>query len=145
LCCLKRTRSFSHRFLTGTKRTSEEERESGWLRKRFGEEDPARVITETGLARGHPLCVETLNVFVSILGATAGNLALTGVTTGGVYLGGGIPPKILPALRGDLFMKAFTNKGRFADLMQRIPVNVILNDKAALIGAAQSCFVWTAT
>jgi len=89
--------------------------------------------------------VETLNVFVSILGATAGNLALTGMTTGGVYLGGGIPPKILPALKGDPFMKAFTNKGRFEGLMKRIPVNVILNDKAALIGAAHSCFTRSAT
>jgi len=125
-------------------RGSEGYRESGWLKKRLEEEDPARVITETGLAHEHPLCAETLNVFVSILGATAGNLALTSMTTGGVYLGGGIPPKILPALKGDPFMKAFTSKGRFEGLMKRIPVNVILNDKAALIGAAQSCFVRSA-
>jgi glucokinase len=70
------------------------------------------------------------------------NLALVAPGTG---LGGGIPPKTLPALKGDPFMKAFTNKGRFEDLMKRIPVRVILNDKAALIGAAQSCFAWSAT
>jgi len=126
-------------------RDSEGYGEPGWLKKRFEEEDPARVITETGLAHGHRLCVETLNVFVTILGATAGNLALTSMTTGGVYLGGGIPPKILPALKGDPFMKAFTNKGRFEGLMKRIPVRVILNDKAALIGAAQSCLRCSAT
>ena len=112
-------------------------REPGWLKTRMTQAEPARVITETALKKGHSLCVETLNVFVSILGATAGNLALTGMTTGGVYLGGGIPPKILPALKKASFMRAFTGKGRFAGLMKRIPVRVILNDKAALMGAAQ--------
>ncbi len=75
-------------------------------------------------------------MFVSIFGSVAGNLALTGMTTGGVYLGGGIPPKILPKLDEDTFMQAFTNKGRFKDFMEKIPVRVILNDKAALLGAA---------
>jgi len=79
-------------------------------------------------------------MFVSILGSAAGNLALTGLTTGGVYLGGGIPPKILPWLKHKTFLNAFTDKGRFKDFMEKIPVKVILNDKAALIGAA-SCAV----
>jgi glucokinase len=75
-------------------------------------------------------------MFVSVFGAVAGNFALTGMTTGGVYLGGGIVPKILPKLKEDIFMKAFTNKGRFKDFLEKIPVKVVLNDKAALIGAA---------
>jgi glucokinase len=107
-----------------------------WLKQKLKEEDPARVITEAALANKDPGCVGALNMFVSILGAAAGNLALTGVTTGGVYLGGGIPPRILSKLREGIFMKAFTAKGRFKDFLEKIPVKVILNDKAALIGAA---------
>lgn len=121
-------------------------RESGrygepeWLKVRLMEEDPAKVIAETGLAEKHPLCVESLRIFVSILGAVAGNLALTALATGGVYLGGGIPPKILPALGTGTFMKSFTDKGRFRGLLEKIPVRVILNEGAALIGAAQCAF-----
>ena len=86
------------------------------------------------------LCVEALKMFVSILGAVSGNLALTGMTTGGVYLGGGIPPKILPILKKGLFMKAFKAKGRFRDMLEKIPVKVILNDRSALMGAATHAF-----
>ena len=74
--------------------------------------------------------------YCRILGAVAGNLALTAMATGGVFLGGGIPPKILPVLEKSDFMKSFCAKGRFADLMTTIPVWVIRNDKAALLGAA---------
>lgn len=83
------------------------------------------------------LCVATLELFVSILGAEAGNLALKTLATGGVYLGGGIPPRIIPALRGPAFLTAFQNKGRFSELLARLPVHVILNAKAALLGAAR--------
>ena len=121
-------------------RDAEGYREPGWLKKRFEEGDPARVVTETALKERHPLCREALHVFVSVLGRTAGNLALTGTATGGVYLGGGIPPKILPALRQGLFMKAFVDKGRFEDYLKEIPVRVIMNDKAALLGAAIGAF-----
>lgn len=111
-------------------------REPAWLRKKFQEEDAGKVITETAMKNGHPLCSDALRIFVSILGAVAGNLALTGMARGGVYLGGGISPRILPALREGGFMKAFLNKGRFSTLMKEIPVRVILNDRAALLGAA---------
>jgi glucokinase len=110
--------------------------EPEWLKQKRKEIDPAKAITETALASKDPGCVEALNMFVSIFGAVAGNLALTGMTTGGVYLGGGIPPKILSKLKEDIFMKAFTNKGRFKGFLEKIPVKVVLNDKAALIGAA---------
>jgi glucokinase len=114
--------------------------EPAWLVKSMEEIDPARAIAEAALTEKHPLCVASLNAFVSILGAVAGNLALTAMTTGGVYLGGGIPPKILPKLQEPIFIKAFTNKGRFKELLERIPVRVILNDKAALLGAAHHAF-----
>ena len=110
--------------------------EPEWLKQKRKQTDPAKAITEAGLADKDPGCVEALNMFVSILGAVAGNLALTGVTTGGVYLGGGIPPKILSKLTENNFIDAFTNKGRFKSFLEKIPVKVVLNDKAALIGAA---------
>jgi glucokinase len=110
--------------------------EPGWLNKLMTQEDPAKVISEHALNDRPPLCVAALDMFVTILGAVSGNLALTAVTRGGIYLGGGIPPKILPKLTEGLFMKAFTNKGRFKELLEKIPVRVILNDKAALLGAA---------
>lgn len=107
-----------------------------WLKSEILKNDPAVVISESALRGTNPLCVESLNVFVSILGAAAGNLALAAMTTGGVYLGGGIAPKILPKLKGDSFIAAFIDKGRFRSLVSEIPMKVILNDKAALLGAA---------
>jgi glucokinase len=82
------------------------------------------------------LCAATLGTFVSIMGAEAGNLALKVLATGGVYVAGGIPRRILPALERDGFMQAFRRKGRFADLLDRIPVHVVLNPKVGLMGAA---------
>ena len=84
-----------------------------------------------------------MEIFVSILGSVAGNLALIGFTAGGIYLGGGISPKILPKLRDGRFMKRFTDKGRFNNLMAKIPVKVILNDKTPLFGAAKFAFTET--
>jgi glucokinase len=82
------------------------------------------------------LCQATLDLFVSILGSEAGNLALKMLATGGIYLGGGIPPRILPALRGERFLTAFRSKGRMSTLLENVPVHVILNPKVALLGAA---------
>ncbi|NLA76030.1 MAG: glucokinase, partial [Deltaproteobacteria bacterium] len=82
-----------------------------------------------------------IDVFISVLGAAAGNLALTALTKGGVYVGGGIPPKLLWRIKeDDLFMKHFTAKGRFKELMERMPVYIILNNHAALLGAAIRAF-----
>ncbi len=117
------------------KETSAHE-EPAWLSRALEESDPPKVIANAGLDGKDALCSDALDLFVSILGRVCGNLALTGLTLGGLYLGGGIPPRILPALKQDTFMKAFTDKGRFRDLLSRIPVRVILNDKAALLGAA---------
>ena len=115
-------------------------KEPAWLAGKIKKGDPARVITEAAMNNKSPLCIKSLNMFVSIFGAVAGNLALIGMTIGGVYLGGGIPPKILNKLREDIFMNAFTDKGRFKDFMKRIPVRVILNDRTALLGAAHCAF-----
>lgn len=110
--------------------------EPGWLRDRLAEEDPAAVISEVGLAAGHPLCSQALDLFVSIYAAEAGNLALKALALGGVYVAGGIAPKILPKLRDGAFTRAFADKGRLADLMRSLPVRVVLNPHVALIGAA---------
>jgi glucokinase len=115
-------------------------KEPDWLKELMKEEDPAKAISENALRKKQALCVESLRLYVSILGGTAGNLALTSLAVGGVYLGGGIPPKILPALRQGPFLKTFISKGRFADFLARIPVRVILNEKAALLGAAHVAF-----
>jgi glucokinase len=113
--------------------------EPAWLTEQLAEaDDPTPVIVNAALDSEKPcaLCVAALNAFVSILGAEAGNLALKVLASGGVYLGGGIPPRILPALEQERFMKAFRHKGRMSDLLARMPVHVILNPKVAVLGAA---------
>jgi glucokinase len=111
-----------------------------WLKALMKEGDPAKAISESAIGKKQALCVESLRLYVSMLGSVAGNLALTTMAVGGVYLGGGIPPKILPALKQGFFLKSFAAKGRFADFLAHIPSHVILNDKAALLGAANAAF-----
>ncbi len=101
-----------------------------------GEELPA-LVSQAALDRACSWCVEALDHFVSIYGAEAGNLALRGVTWAGVFLGGGISPKILPALHGDRFLNAFREKEPYKELLSKIPVRVIRNDRAAVLGAAR--------
>ena len=110
--------------------------EPEWLRTRIAREDPGSVISEIGLAGDDPLCAKALDLFVSLYGAEAGNLALKAFALGGVYIGGGIAPKILPKLQDGAFTRAFADKGRFADLLRSIGVKVALNPRAPLIGAA---------
>jgi glucokinase len=104
--------------------------------KLSGMDDPVPAIVETALAQKSGICFETLNLFSAILGAEAGNLALKTLATGGVYIGGGIAPRILPFLTAGPFLSAFREKGRMADLLCRIPVHVIVEPRAALMGAA---------
>jgi len=94
------------------------------------------AISQAALASNCDACVEALQLFVSLYGAEAGNLALRGVATAGVYIGGGMAPKILPALQSGAFMEAFRAKGTMTDLVSRMPVKVILNTEAGLLGAA---------
>jgi glucokinase len=117
-------------------KTSRMYNEPSWLGKMLQLSDPAKVISGAALSSSDQVCEDALGIFISILGTISGNFALTGMTTGGLYLGGGIPPKILPMLKKKIFMKSFTNKGRFKDLLEKIPVRVILNQKTALLGSA---------
>jgi len=113
--------------------------EPAWLAEQLkAATDPTPLIVNAALdtANTCELCRIALRVFVSVLGAEAGNLALKVLATGGVYLGGGIPPRIIPALESKVFLESFTQKGRFSDLVASIPVHVIMNPKIALIGAA---------
>jgi glucokinase len=99
-------------------------------------ENPQHAIVRNGLERTSPACTEALRMFCSLYGSEAGNLALQYLATGGVYLGGGIAPAILPALREGGFLAAFRDKGRMSDLLSRMPVSVILDRTAPLLGAA---------
>ena len=97
--------------------------------------EPA-AITMAAMRGECARCVETVNIFVSALGSEAGNLGMRGVATAGVYVGGGIAPKILPLLRRGDFMEAFRSKPPMEDMLTRMPVRVILNAEAGLLGAA---------
>jgi glucokinase len=117
--------------------------EPQWLAEQLAAaQDRTPIIVNNALDKENAtkLCAGTLNTFVSILGAEAGNLALKVLATGGVYLGGGIPPRILSYLEGERFMQAFTHKGRLTEMLVRMPVHVILNPKSALLGAARHGF-----
>ena len=110
--------------------------EAAWLKERMAVEDPNAVIGEVGEDGENELCAKTLEIFTSAYGAEAGNLALKILATGGIYLGGGIAPKILKTMKSGVFMDAFTDKGRLSHLLVHTPVRVILESRAALMGAA---------
>ena len=114
--------------------------EPAWLAEKLASaDDITPIVVNSALVENDPpdICVKTLEMFIATLGAEAGNLALKLLATGGVYLGGGIPPRILSKLQGDLFVNSFLNKGRLGAELKEIPIYVILNPKAALIGAAR--------
>ena len=104
---------------------------------RFATEDPSGVISKAALMGECRMCVKALDLFVAIYGGFAGNIALVLKAIGGVYIGGGIAPKILEKLKDGTFIGAFMEKGRMSSLVATIPVRVILNDKTALLGAAR--------
>ena len=111
--------------------------EPGWLKDRLAAaEDMSAAISQEGLAGRAAICVKSLDLFVSVYGAEAGNLALRGKATGGVYIGGGIAPKIATKIKDGTFMRAFLDKGRYQDFLSPMPVKVILNSQSALQGAA---------
>jgi glucokinase len=110
--------------------------EPAWLHDRLAAEDPNAVIGECGENGSSAICFETLQMFVAAFGAEAGNLALKVLARGGIYLGGGIAPKILKTMQNGAFMQAFLDKGRMSPLLQSIPVRIILDDTCALLGAA---------
>lgn len=111
--------------------------EPAWLAEQISEaHDQNSVITELALSAKSEICVKTLDMFVSAYGAEAGNLALKVLSVGGLYIGGGIAPRILEKLKDGTFMKAFTDKGRLSQLLINMPVRVILESRAAVLGAA---------
>ncbi len=110
--------------------------EPQWLRSELeAATDPTPVIVNAALEKHTDICNATLNLFMEVLGDEAGNLALTLLATGGIYLGGGIPPRILSQLKTSNFLAAFQNKGRFSAIMAQIPIYVITNPQAGLYGA----------
>ena len=111
--------------------------EPDWLREEMKETDPSSLVSKYGLHDEDSLCAQALDLFVQMYGTGAGNFALATLARGGVYLGGGIPPKILPRLMNGRFMEGFTNKGRLSGFVRQIPVKVILEPKAPLYGAAK--------
>jgi glucokinase len=112
-------------------------REPAWLASAIRGGDAAAAISSAGLTGADPVCAQALDLMVSIYGAEAGNLALRLLATGGIYIGGGIAPHILPKLRQRSFLDSLTAKGRFRTMLEQIPVHVILNEHASLFGAAR--------
>jgi glucokinase len=111
--------------------------EPKWLTERFAAaDDSSAVVSKAALAGEAEICVKSLDLFVAVYGAEAGNLALRAKSVRGLYIGGGIAPKILAKLKDGVFMRAFVDKGRYTDFLTAVPVQVVLNDQAALRGAA---------
>jgi glucokinase len=122
-----------YQFLKDSKRFGSE---PSWLSEKMKGEDPAEVISEMARLKKNRLCSKALDLLASIYGAAAGNLALQVMAIGGVYIGGGIAPKIIWKLKDGTFVKAFKDKGRLSRIVTHIPVKVIMNEKTALLGAA---------
>jgi glucokinase len=122
-----------YQFLRDTGRGTE----PPWLTEELKNTDPPVAITRAALAGKSELCTKTLELLITYYGAESANLALKMLATGGVYVGGGIAPKLIERLKDGTFMKAFIGEGRMKDLLAAMPVRVIMNDKTALIGAAR--------
>lgn len=122
-----------YRFLKDVRKMEE----PAWLAERLlAADDESAVISKAGLAKEAPICTQALDLFVSAYGAEAGNLALRAKSVRGLYVGGGIAPKIIDELKEGIFMRAFVDKGRYTDMLAATPVYVVLNEQAALRGAA---------
>jgi len=117
--------------------TSERGSEQSAIRSRMRTQNASAVISEAALAQQDPACEQALQLFIRIYAQEAGNMALKSLATGGVYLAGGIAPKILPALQSTLFLQSWLDKGRFSTLLQKIPVKVVVHPQVSLIGAAR--------
>jgi len=111
--------------------------ESALIKERMKNSDPAAVIAQAGAAEECALCARTLQIFISAYGAEAGNLALRSLALGGIYVGGGIARKLTSRLCDGSFMKAFVTKDRQTELLSLIPVRVIMNENAPMLGAAR--------
>ncbi len=125
-----------YRFLRDTGRGDEKTEVAESMQR----EDAAAVIDRHAADGSCPLCQKTMDLFVQALGAECSNMALKTMATGGVFLGGGIPPKIIDLLRRPLFLESFLDKGRLRPLLETLPIKVVLNDETALLGAARNAF-----
>jgi len=112
-----------------------------WLAEQMLKTDPAAAISEAALEGKCTMCAQALDIFVSVFGSEAGNMALKVKATGGVFLAGGIAPKIISRLATPTFLQAFMGKGRMQYMMESMPVKVITNDKLALLGAARCAWI----
>jgi glucokinase len=117
-------------------REVEKMEEPQWLRDKMATEDPNAAIGQCSEDGSSPLCFDTMEIFAAAYGAEAGNIALKVLATGGIYIGGGIAPKMLKTLQSGGFIQAFLDKGRLSPVLESIPVRVILDDTCALLGAA---------
>jgi glucokinase len=126
-----------YRFLRDTGRGEE----PASLRREIEEGDPAAVISRAALEQRVPIAEAALELFVSAYGSQAGNFALAVLATGGVWIGGGIAPKILPKLKEGSFVRAFREKSKLSELLRRIPIRVVTDDRAALLGAARKAWL----
>jgi glucokinase len=113
------------------------EPEPDWLSARCRDDDPSAAVSEAGLQGEDAVCREAVELFASLYGAEAGNMALHCMALGGVYIGGGIAPKLLPVLQDGTFVRSFVDKGRFSELLEGIPVLVSTNVQAPIIGCAR--------
>lgn len=121
-----------YNFLRDSGRASE----SAELKAKLEAEDRAAIIARGGLEGTHDICVQALDLFISILGSHCGNVVLMTLATAGLFLGGGIPPKISKKFSDPKFLDSFMNKGRFKDVVSATPINIIMDDHAAVVGAA---------
>ena len=111
--------------------------EPSWLAKELeNSDDPTPIIVEHAIHKTANICIATLDLFFEILAGECANMALKLMSTGGIYLGGGIPPRLIPQLHDSSFEHVFQSKGRFTDFLKQVPVYIICNPKIALYGAA---------
>jgi glucokinase len=121
-------------FLRDTKRAEE----PAWLREQMtATKDPAALISQVALDKKAPICEQTMSIFVSVYGAEAGNCALKFMSLGGIFIGGSIAAKNIPLMKRSEFLEAFFDKGRMRSLLEDMPVKIVLNDDAGLLGAAR--------
>ena len=119
-------------------RDAKKAEEPDWLREQMSQaKDPPALISQLALEGKASICEQTLSIFVSVYGSETGNCALNFMATGGVFIGGSIAAKIVPKMRDPIFMKSFLDKGRLQPLLADMPVKIVLNDDAGLIGAAR--------
>jgi len=121
-------------FLRDTKKAEE----PSWLAEQFkSTQDAPATISQLALEHKAPICEQALSLFVSVYGSQTGDCALNFMSTGGIFIGGSIAAKNVPAMKDPAFMKGFLNKGRMESLLRDIPVKIILNDDSGILGAAR--------